>query len=252
MQSVFTDLIRCVGSIVNALPSVARRGDAPRRLLQGPKRGTFLRTPAPALSRHRSKVTACLRKYHASSSLQLALHLQGRLSGSVHASIGRPCATAGACAAVCSPPESLRVTQFAIMQQQAIVTGSGMCGLATAQVLSSCFDRVNILDRDTPDDLLQQSAVDAVLLGSKVRTGVQQVCTCQHVVAKVWPPITGDSWPHQNHGLYMLHQNIRADACMMVQTLNPHGMGCMHGKHSPPGLKTLKGAQRWWCGQSKF
>lgn len=62
------------------------------------------------------------------------------------------------------------------MQPQAVVIGSGMCGLATAQALSSFFDHVIVLERDAPDSLLPQSAVDAAVVGSKARPGVQQVC----------------------------------------------------------------------------
>lgn len=60
-------------------------------------------------------------------------------------------------------------------QQQAVVIGSGMGGLSTAQVLSRYFDHVVIVDRDTPQPLLQQSALDAALMEDAARPGVKQV-----------------------------------------------------------------------------
>jgi 2-polyprenyl-6-methoxyphenol hydroxylase-like FAD-dependent oxidoreductase len=61
------------------------------------------------------------------------------------------------------------------MQQTAIVIGSGMGGLATAQVLSKHFERVVIIERDDPRKLLQHTSLEAACMEGQARPGVQQV-----------------------------------------------------------------------------
>jgi 2-polyprenyl-6-methoxyphenol hydroxylase-like FAD-dependent oxidoreductase len=84
-------------------------------------------------------------------------------------------------------------------QQVAIVIGSGLGGLATAQVLSLTFDSVIVLERDKPEGLLEKTSLDAAKMENRARPGVQQVGSCtavgtaaaSHVSAV--PPLTGDS-----------------------------------------------------------
>lgn len=45
-------------------------------------------------------------------------------------------------------------------QQQAVVIGSGMAGLAAAEVLSRHFDHVMVLERDQPHPEWEKGAVD--------------------------------------------------------------------------------------------
>lgn len=85
-------------------------------------------------------------------------------------------------------------------QQVAIVIGSGLGGLATAQVLSLTFDSVIVLERDKPEGLLDKTSLDAAKMENRARPGVQQVGSCtavgttavaSHVSAV--PPLPGDS-----------------------------------------------------------
>jgi 2-polyprenyl-6-methoxyphenol hydroxylase-like FAD-dependent oxidoreductase len=62
-----------------------------------------------------------------------------------------------------------------MMPQKAVVIGSGMGGLATAQVLSRCFQQVVVVERDEPQPLMEQSAVDAAHQEELARPGVKQV-----------------------------------------------------------------------------
>jgi len=60
----------------------------------------------------------------------------------------------------------------------ALVLGSGMAGLATAQVLSKFFQRVIVLEKDFPEANNDMSAVEvANELEHDPRPGVAQVCT---------------------------------------------------------------------------
>lgn len=58
----------------------------------------------------------------------------------------------------------------------ALVLGSGMAGLATAQVLSKFFQRVVVLEKDFPEANNNMSAVE-VGNTDDPRPGVAQVCT---------------------------------------------------------------------------
>lgn len=60
------------------------------------------------------------------------------------------------------------------MQTKAIVIGSGMGGLATAQVLSEYFDNVIVIEKDHADKTMQKSSVEAANTAS-ARHGVMQV-----------------------------------------------------------------------------
>ena len=64
------------------------------------------------------------------------------------------------------------------MEKRAIVIGSGMGGLAAAQVLSKHFDRVTVIEKDDPHDILGLSSVEVARLQSKGRPGVHQVIGC--------------------------------------------------------------------------
>lgn len=57
----------------------------------------------------------------------------------------------------------------------AVVVGSGMCGLATAEVLSQHFAKVIVLEKDQPLHLLERTALDAARMENKARPGVHQV-----------------------------------------------------------------------------
>lgn len=58
----------------------------------------------------------------------------------------------------------------------ALVIGSGMCALATAQVLSRHFQRATVIERDEPLALQQQhDTLYAARLANSARPGVQQV-----------------------------------------------------------------------------
>jgi glycine/D-amino acid oxidase-like deaminating enzyme len=61
------------------------------------------------------------------------------------------------------------------METNAVVIGSGMCGLATAKVLTKHFAKVTVVERDQPQALLAQSALDAARMENKARPGVAQV-----------------------------------------------------------------------------
>lgn len=83
-------------------------------------------------------------------------------------------------------------------QQVAIVIGSGLGGLATAQVLSLTFDSVIVLERDTPEGLVDKTSLDAAKMENRARPGVQQVGSCTAVGTAVAshvsavPPLTGE------------------------------------------------------------
>ena len=65
------------------------------------------------------------------------------------------------------------------MPQTAVVIGSGMAGLVTAQVLSKHFDSVIVIEKDHPMDLLELTSLDAARMDS-ARPGVQQVSSEQY------------------------------------------------------------------------
>jgi phytoene dehydrogenase-like protein len=65
------------------------------------------------------------------------------------------------------------------MEQTAIVIGGGMGGLATAQVLSTHFTSVVLIEKDQPQPLQGLSAVEAWRMGVEARPGVSQV-SCMH------------------------------------------------------------------------
>lgn len=64
-------------------------------------------------------------------------------------------------------------------QHTAIVIGSGMAGLATAQALSKHFDRVLVLERDvdpaSDPAIVNKSAVEVASMKPPARPGVSQV-----------------------------------------------------------------------------
>jgi hypothetical protein len=70
--------------------------------------------------------------------------------------------------------EPLAVRSVLMMPQKAVVIGSGMGGLTTAQVLSRYFEQVVVVERDQPQPLMEQSAVDAALQEVGARPGVKQ------------------------------------------------------------------------------
>jgi glycerol-3-phosphate dehydrogenase len=57
-----------------------------------------------------------------------------------------------------------------------IVIGSGMAGLATAQVASRWFERVMMLERDHPESNNGRTALDMAKEQQESRPGVSQVC----------------------------------------------------------------------------
>ena len=61
------------------------------------------------------------------------------------------------------------------MHSKAIVIGSGMGGLAAAQVLSRHFEQVVVVERDRPQPLMHWSALDAAIMQEGARPGVKQV-----------------------------------------------------------------------------
>lgn len=58
-----------------------------------------------------------------------------------------------------------------------VVIGSGMGGLAVAQVLSKHFESVIVVEKDQPESLMETTCVEAWQEGGKVRPGVLQVST---------------------------------------------------------------------------
>lgn len=60
------------------------------------------------------------------------------------------------------------------MQTRAIVIGSGMGGLATAQVVSEYFHNVIIIEKDHADETMQKTSVEAANVAN-ARHGVLQV-----------------------------------------------------------------------------
>lgn len=73
----------------------------------------------------------------------------------------------------------------ASMQHAAVVIGSGMGGLAVAQVLTKHFGSVVVIDKDQPDSLMDSTCVEAwqddTQEGPKARPGVLQVSTATAV-----------------------------------------------------------------------
>jgi len=61
-----------------------------------------------------------------------------------------------------------------IMQTRAMVIGSGMGGLATAQVLSEYFDNVIVIEKDQADETMQKTSIEAANMAG-ARHGVMQV-----------------------------------------------------------------------------
>ncbi len=70
---------------------------------------------------------------------------------------------------------TIATTGLASMGQTAIVIGSGMGGLAAAQVLSNHFSSVVLLEKDDPNSLNHHTSLEAASLGPKARPGVMQV-----------------------------------------------------------------------------
>lgn len=60
------------------------------------------------------------------------------------------------------------------MQTRAIIIGSGMGGLATAQVVSEYFHNVIIIEKDHADETMQKTSVEAANVAN-ARHGVLQV-----------------------------------------------------------------------------
>ncbi len=56
----------------------------------------------------------------------------------------------------------------------AVVIGSGLAGLAAAQVLSEHFQRVLVIERDRPAENNEKTAVE-IMSDEKARPGVDQV-----------------------------------------------------------------------------
>lgn len=69
-------------------------------------------------------------------------------------------------------------TNSAASNATAIVLGSGIAGLATAEVLSEQFGRVLVLERDHPEANSAKSAVEIAREDERggARPGVPQVC----------------------------------------------------------------------------
>lgn len=78
------------------------------------------------------------------------------------------------------------------MQQTAVVIGSGMGGLAVAQVLSKHCGSVTVVEKDQPKSLMEITCVEAWQEGGKVRPGVLQVSTATAVATQV--SSAGQEW----------------------------------------------------------
>jgi len=60
------------------------------------------------------------------------------------------------------------------MQTKAIVIGSGMGGLATAQVLSEYFDNIIVIEKDHAGEMMEKTSVQTANVAN-ARPGVMQV-----------------------------------------------------------------------------
>jgi hypothetical protein len=69
-------------------------------------------------------------------------------------------------------------------QQQAVVIGSGMAGLAAAEILSRHFEHVVVLEKDEPQPEWEQSAVDMAKVCNKASCtcGVSTTQSCKHLL----------------------------------------------------------------------